>query len=156
LASACRNTACNGNTDAKDSQTRRTVTRIRPASLRSRDRMVSMRVHGGTDVEPTATVVVTRGEETETEEFTGTGGGMVDATFAALKKASGLEPHLLDYRVVPVTSGADAMAEVNVVIQLNGMSRSGRAISTDVVEGSGRAFVEALNGVLNAGAGVPV
>ncbi|MCE2528879.1 MAG: 2-isopropylmalate synthase [Acidimicrobiia bacterium] len=130
---------------------------IRHGQRRAPDaiRIVSMRVRGGTDVEPTATVVVARGEGSETEEFTGTGGGMVDATFAALKKASGLEPHLLDYRVVPVTSGADAMAEVNVVIQLDGMSRSGRAISTDVVEGSGHAFVEALNRVLNAGDRTP-
>ena len=113
-------------------------------------RMVSMRVSGGTDVTPTATVRVTRGAETRSEEFTGEGGGMVDATFAALRKASGIEPHLLDYRVVPVTAGADAMAEVNVVVQVGGSSHSGSAVSTDVVEGSGHAFVEALNRALSA------
>ena len=112
-------------------------------------RMVSMRVSGGTDVAPTATVRVTRGAGTRTEEFTGEGGGMVDATFAALRKAFGIEPHLLDYRVVPVTAGADAMAEVNVVVQVGGSSHSGRAVSTDVVEGSGHAFVEALNRALS-------
>ncbi|MDE0642972.1 MAG: 2-isopropylmalate synthase [bacterium] len=119
-------------------------------------RMVSMRVSGGTGVMPTATVEVTRGPRSAVEEYTGTGDGMVDATFDALKQAAGLEPHLLDYRVVPVTDGADAMAEVNVVIQVNGLTRSGRAISTDVVEGSGLAFVEALNRVIDAGTARPV
>ena len=113
-------------------------------------RMVSMRVSGGSDVTPSATVRVVRGTETRTEEFSGEGDGMVDATFDALKKAFGLDVRLLDYRVVPVTAGADAMAEVNVVVQVDGSTHRGRGVSTDVVEGSGHAFVEALNLALSA------
>ena len=108
-------------------------------------RMVSMRVNGGSDVTPSATVRVVRGGDDTVEEFSGQGGGMVDATFAALEKAFAIEARLLDYRVVPVTAGADAMAEVNVVLQVGGASHGGRAVSTDVVEGSGHAFVEAMN-----------
>jgi hypothetical protein len=37
------------------------------------------------------------------------------------------------------------MAEVNVVIGVEGKTYSGRGIDTDVVEGSARAFVAALN-----------
>ena len=70
---------------------------------------------------------------------------MVHATFAALKSAFSIEARLVDYRVVPVTSGADAMAEVNVVVQVGSDTWTGRSVSTDVVEGSGHAFVEALN-----------
>ena len=113
-------------------------------------RMVSMSVRGGSNVTPTSTVSVSSGEDGEVREFTGSGGGMVDATFDALKKAFGLDVSLLDYRVVPVTAGADAMAEVNVVVQVGGSTHSGRAVSTDVVEGSGHAFVEALNRALSA------
>jgi 2-isopropylmalate synthase len=47
--------------------------------------------------------------------------------------------------VVPVTSGADAMAEVNVVVRIGAETYSGRALNTDVVEGSAEAFLEALN-----------
>jgi 2-isopropylmalate synthase len=50
--------------------------------------------------------------------------------------------------VNPVTAGADAMAEVNVIIQVGSNTYSGRGVSTDVVEGSARAFVSALNKVL--------
>ena len=113
-------------------------------------RMVSISVSGGSHVTPTSTVTIASGDSDETEEFTGTGGGMVDATFDALKKAFGLDVSLLDYRVVPVTAGADAMAEVNVVVQVDESTHSGRAVSTDVVEGSGHAFVEALNRAVSA------
>ncbi len=113
-------------------------------------RMVSISVSGGSHTTPTSTVTIESGDSHKTEEFTGTGGGMVDATFDALKQAFGLDVSLLDYRVVPVTAGADAMAEVNVVVQVGGSTHSGRGVSTDVVEGSGHAFVEALNRAVSA------
>ncbi len=102
-----------------------------------------MHVSGGSDVTPEATVTVEiEGEE---REFSGRGDGMVHAAFAALRAAFGTEARLLDYRVVPVTSGADAMAEINVVVQVGAETYAGIAVDTDVVEGSARAFVEALN-----------
>ena len=79
------------------------------------------------------------------QEFKGQGDGMVHAAFAAIRQAFGLDARLIDYRVVPVTSGADAMAEVNVVVRLGENTFAGRSINTDVVEGSAEAFVEALN-----------
>ena len=44
-----------------------------------------------------------------------------------------------------VTSGADAMAEINVVVRVDENTYSGSSLNTDVVEGSAEAFVEALN-----------
>ncbi len=70
---------------------------------------------------------------------------MVDAAFAALRKAFGVDARLVDYRVDPITEGADAMAKVNVVIRMGGETYSGRGVSSDVVEGSALAFVAALN-----------
>ena len=106
-------------------------------------RLVSMSVTGGTATTPKAVVQISRGDVLE--EYEGEGDGMVHATFAALKSAFSIEARLVDYRVVPVTSGADAMAEVNVVVQVGSDTWTGRSVSTDVVEGSGYAFVEALN-----------
>jgi LeuA allosteric (dimerisation) domain len=40
------------------------------------------------------------------------------------------------------------MAEVNVIVQVGPTTFSGRGVSTDVVEGSARAFVAALNKTL--------
>lgn len=70
---------------------------------------------------------------------------MINAAFVAMQDAYGIPARLLDYRVSPITSGADAMAEVNVMIKVGSTSYSGRGVSTDVVEGSARAMVSAMN-----------
>ena len=70
--------------------------------------------------------------------------------FRLSNSAFGIEARLVDYRVVPVTSGADAMAQVNVVVRVADNTYSGQAVSTDVVEGSAEAFVDALNRAVGA------
>ncbi|MDE0232641.1 MAG: 2-isopropylmalate synthase [bacterium] len=105
-------------------------------------------VSGGHDTTPTAVVTLEKGGVTS--EYTGYGDGMVHAAFSAIKQCFGIEARLVDYRVVPVTSGADAMAEVNVVVRVVDNTYSGKAVSTDVVEGSAEAFVDALNRAVGA------
>lgn len=105
--------------------------------------LVGLHVAGGNDVTPSATATLNVGGEEK--QFTGEGDGMVHAAFAAIRLAFASDARLVDYRVVPVTSGADAMAEVSVVVRVDDSTFSGRALNTDVVEGSAEAFVEALN-----------
>jgi len=104
--------------------------------------LVGIHVEGGSDETPVATVTITRGDKVE--QYTAEGDGMVNAAFVALQDAFSIPARLVDYRVSPLTSGADAMAEVNVVIQTGAATYAGRGVSTDVVEGSARAFVVAL------------
>ena len=121
---------------------------IEVESDRSSDKvqLAGLHLSGGDRETPVATVRVIRaGEELE---VTAEGDGMVSAAFVALQDAFGFPATLLDYRVNPLTSGADAMAEVNVIIQIGSETYSGRGVSTDVVEGSARAFVSALNKAL--------
>ncbi|NOX22598.1 MAG: 2-isopropylmalate synthase [Actinobacteria bacterium] len=108
--------------------------------------LIGIRVSGGYDQTPEAIVTVERGGVEQT--FTGEGDGMVNAAFVALQDAFDTAATLLDYRVSPITSGADAMAEVNVIVQVGPATFSGRGVSTDVVEGSARAFVAAMNKTL--------
>jgi 2-isopropylmalate synthase len=105
--------------------------------------LTGLYLKGGDQEPPVATVRVTMGDDEI--EASAEGDGMVNAAFVALQDAFGFPATLLDYRVVPFTSGADAMAEVNVIIQIGPTTYSGRGVSTDVVEGSARAFVAALN-----------
>jgi 2-isopropylmalate synthase len=105
--------------------------------------LLGIRVSGGNEEQPLAVVKVQRGDEIL--EFSAGGDGMVNAAFVALQDAFGVAATLADYRVSPLTSGADAMAEVNVIVQQSSNTYSGRGVSTDVVEGSARAFVAALN-----------
>ena len=105
--------------------------------------LIGIHVSGGNRETPVATVTLRRnGDVIET---CSEGDGMVNAAFAALRDAFEVAAVLLDYRVSPLTSGADAMAEVNVIIQVASETYSGRGVSTDVVEGSARAFTAALN-----------
>ncbi len=106
-------------------------------------RLLGIRVSGGNEETPVAVVKIARGDTVE--EHSAEGDGMVNAAFVALQDAFSLPATLVDYRVSPLTSGADAMAEVNVIIQVKSETYSGRGVSTDVVEGSARAFVAALN-----------
>lgn len=106
-------------------------------------RLVSLSVTGSSHEPPVATVVLSR----DGEEITSSakGDGMVNAAFVALQDAYGIAATLADYRVSPVTAGADAVAKVNVIIQVGAKTYSGQGVSTDVVEGSVRAMVSALN-----------
>jgi 2-isopropylmalate synthase len=50
-----------------------------------------------------------------------------------------------DYSIKSVTQGTDALGEVHVVMRQNGHVVTGRGISTDILEASAKAYVEALN-----------
>jgi len=92
---------------------------------------------------PTATVRLRRGEETLTEA--GTGVGSVDAVYRTIDKLVSVEHRLVDYVVSAVTGGTDALGEVSIGIQYNGNFHTGRAVATDIVEGSARAYLNAIN-----------
>ncbi len=80
------------------------------------------------------------------ESHEASGDGMVDAIFSALRVAFDLPgTRLIDYRVDPVSLGADAMAEVKALVQLREKTFTGTGTSTDIVEASARAFNSALN-----------
>jgi 2-isopropylmalate synthase len=109
-------------------------------------RLMGFHVSGGSRETPVAVVTTERaGQERQTRAE---GDGMVNAAFVAIQEAFDISATLVDYRVSPLTSGADAMAEVNVIVQVGSSTFSGRGVSTDVVEGSARAFVLALNKVI--------
>ena len=56
-----------------------------------------------------------------------------------------MEAQLVSFNVAAVTGGAEALGDVSVQIQIDGERFTGRGISTDIVEASGRAFINALN-----------
>lgn len=76
------------------------------------------------------------------------GSGPVDATFKALEQAIGFEVNLKDYQLKAVTSGKDALGEGTVRLERNGRIFTGRGLSTDIIEASARAYVNALNKML--------
>jgi 2-isopropylmalate synthase len=92
---------------------------------------------------PTATVRVKTGEEICEEAATGD--GPVDAVFNAIDRAIGINTSLKEYLVQAVTPGRKAMGEVSVTLEVEGRTVIGRAASTDILEASARAYVNAMN-----------
>jgi 2-isopropylmalate synthase len=89
------------------------------------------------------------------------GDGPVDAIFKAINAAATVDATLRDFRIGAVTEGQDALGEVSVVVEVQGQTGAGQAVSTDIIEAAARAYVRALSiGVLRAregerGVGLP-
>ena len=73
---------------------------------------------------------------------------MVDAACKAIKAATGIDGRLTDFNVSSVTGGVDALADVIIRFEVDGVPVSGRGLSTDVVEASARAFLNAMNRIV--------
>ncbi|SFB27494.1 2-isopropylmalate synthase [Cohnella sp. OV330] len=76
---------------------------------------------------------------------TAEGNGSVDAIYHAINAQTGEVVELDDYTIKSVTDGTDALGEVHVVLQQGEYSAQGRGVSTDILEASARAYVDALN-----------
>ncbi|WP_251550897.1 2-isopropylmalate synthase [Neobacillus muris] len=106
--------------------------------------LVAFQVQYGSANLPTATVALTTpdGERVETAR---TGGGSVEALFNTMDALIKEELHLTDFSLSSVGRGRDALAEAHVKMTVNGTNVSGRGSAQDVLEASGRAFLNAVN-----------
>lgn len=73
------------------------------------------------------------------------GDGPVDAAFKAIEKASGMNIKLKDYFIRSIGSGKDAIGEVTVKVENDNRVFTAKGMSTDIVEASAKAFVNAIN-----------
>ncbi len=73
------------------------------------------------------------------------GDGPIDAIFHAINTATGVDARLREFHIGAVTSGQDALGEASIVVEVEGSTGSGQAVSTDIVDASGRAYVRALS-----------
>jgi len=100
-------------------------------------------IQSGNVAVPTATVRINSGSERHEEAATGD--GPVDAIFNAIDRALGIETKLLEYVVQAVTPGRQAIGEVSVSLEIGARKFVGRGASTDILEASAKAYVNALN-----------
>jgi 2-isopropylmalate synthase len=116
-------------------------------TVRYRFQLVSIDCHGGTGSTPQAAIVLDH--DGTKLEASATGDGMVEAACNAIRQATGMgdEGRLTDYAATSVTGGVDALADVALRFEVDGHSMPGRGLSTDVVEASARAFLNAINRV---------
>lgn len=102
-----------------------------------------LHVVGGTVGVPTAKVVLSSADGKV--EASADGNGMIDAAGKAIQKATGINATLVGFSVSSVTGGVDALGDVVIQLESNGTKVSGKGISTDVVEASARAYLNAIN-----------
>jgi 2-isopropylmalate synthase len=82
------------------------------------------------------------------KEASAQGNGPLDAAYRAVDAITEFDVKLDDYSVRSVTEGQEAMGEATVKIRDNGTQVIGRAATTDVVEASVKAYVNAMNKIV--------
>jgi len=113
------------------------------ATIPERYKLVNFRVTSGNMTEPAADVELAEGKKTLKAKASGD--GPIDACFKTIDKAVKLKGKLVDYKVEAVTSGKDALGEASVRISFAGDIVTGRGSSTDVIEASVLAYINAIN-----------
>jgi 2-isopropylmalate synthase len=107
-----------------------------------------MHVACGTGTLPTASVKI-RTKEGLTQAAA-CGDGPVDAAYEAIRQASGLSPKIENYSIRAVTAGKEALGEATVRIKSDKRSFIGRGVSTDIIEASAKAYIDAINRMVSA------
>ncbi len=107
----------------------------------------------GMNLVPTATVRLRMQDEIYQES--GWGDGPVDAAYKAIDAITKIPGTLLEYQLRAITGGKDALGEVTVTVEMDGQRVVGRGNSTDVIEASVRAYLNAINKVVSRPAGAP-
>ncbi len=101
-----------------------------------------LHINSGTASIPTATVRIVHDDRVFEESATGD--GPVDACFRAIERALGIDSMVTSYAVRSTTAGRQALGEALVRIRDRGVSFNGRGVSTDIIEASARAYLQAL------------
>lgn len=78
------------------------------------------------------------------------GTGPIDAMYQAINRLVGVPNTLTEFSVKSVTEGIDAIGEVLIRIESEGVSYTGRGADTDVIVASAKAYINALNRLLTA------
>ncbi|MEW6660818.1 MAG: 2-isopropylmalate synthase [Bacillota bacterium] len=115
-------------------------------SVPEKYRLQSMHVSSGNQVVPTATLSILVGETLVSEAAVGD--GPVDAVFKVVDKISGINVCLKHYALNAVTGGKDAIGEVTVKVEYKDRVFVGRGISTDIIEASAKAYINAINKIV--------
>ncbi len=105
--------------------------------------MLAMQITSGNNMIATATVTMKKDDNTFTDAATGD--GPVDAIFKTIRRMTNVFPELKTYQLRAVTDGTDALSEATVMITVDDKPYRAKAVSTDVLESSAKAYLNAIN-----------
>ena len=101
-------------------------------------------VNDGNSISSLATVSIMDSQNNIVEGI-GKGNGPIDAAFGAIDSITSNKAKLVNYSINAITEGEDALGEVIVKLASDDKTVIGRAVSTDIIEASLRAYVNGLN-----------
>jgi len=102
-----------------------------------------LQVHLGTNAISTATVRIKRNGDTNQDSATGD--GPVDAVFNAIDRSINKKYTIESYQIRSVTAGREALGEASIRVKHDKGTSFGRGVSTDVIEASAKAYLQAIN-----------
>ncbi len=108
--------------------------------------LLSMQATTGSEIIPMATVRLVYKEQEHVDAAMGD--GPVDAVFRAIDRLTGSPLNVHEYNLEAVTEGQDALGRVTLTVsreENESIRVKGRAVSTDIVLASAKAYVNALN-----------
>ena len=106
----------------------------------------------GNQTVPTATVRLTKkdNKKTHVKQDASIGDGPVDASLKAIDRITKTKGTLMDYAIRAVSQGKDALGEVTLKVDFGKDDLViGKGASTDIIEASARAYLNAVNRYLN-------
>ncbi len=98
---------------------------------------------------PTAAVrLITHGGKVLEDAALGT--GPVDAVYQVINRLVGVPNELTEFTVKSITEGIDAIGEVLIRIESDGVTYTGRGADTDIIVASAKAYLNAINRLIRA------
>jgi len=112
-------------------------------------KVLSTQISTGSAGLSTAAVTMKNSDTEKITEEAACGSGPVEALFKAIERVVGISLKLKSYQLQSVTRGKDALGDVTIETVIEDQVYQGRAVSNDIIEGSGHALINVLNRHLN-------
>lgn len=106
-------------------------------------------VNSGNTIQATANVTLEDMSGAEQEQVA-LGDGPIDAAYQAIENIVQMPLKLQNYKINAVSHGEDALGEVVVKVASENRTVTGRGLSTDIIEASMLAYINAINKLLGA------
>lgn len=95
---------------------------------------------------PTAAVWIKKGEDIFKDSATGD--GPVDALYTVIRKITGLDVEVVEYKISSNSRGKEAQGRVSIQLKYRGNIYSSRAIDTDIIKASAAAYMNGVNRII--------
>jgi len=109
-------------------------------------KLINFATNSGSEADQVAMLELQHADQDETVKVSSIGDGPVDAVFRCVAKITKVKATLKNFDIRAVTGGKDAVGKCFLELQdENGKIIKGRGVSTDIVEASVRAYLNAIN-----------